>query len=62
MVLVREMLDVGGVIRNILFSASFIVCHAKFQRGLILRALTRGLAVAWFVRLCIIEGRIFFFY
>jgi len=29
-VLVREMLDVGGLERNCLFGVSFMVCHGRF--------------------------------
>jgi len=35
---VREMLDVGGLVSNVLFGALFMVCHGRFVRGQILRA------------------------
>jgi len=47
--IVREMLDVAGLVRNFLFSASLMVCHGRFSRGRILRvaiALREGLL--WF--------------
>jgi len=56
---VREMLDVEGLVRHFLSSASFMVCHGRFLRGRHLRVrpllYTRGLAEAWFVRLGIIK-------
>jgi len=33
------MLDVGGIVRNFLFSASFMVSHGRFLRGRNLRAM-----------------------
>jgi len=58
MVLVREMLDVGGLLENVLFGDSFMISHVRFMRG---RILCDAIALreAWFVRLRIIDGRIF---